>query len=90
MNRDLPHSSLPGVLAAVREARAESFRADPYLLLEEMTNADRDELLATLLGHLWSPHRQDEMYFDRPIRVWGELNDAAEFALQLQVEREAV
>jgi hypothetical protein len=90
VNRDIPHSALPGLINAVREMHAESFRNDPVLLLEAMTHADRDELLVTLLRHIWSPMQNGERLNDHPRRVFSECNDAAEAMVTFLVEREAV
>jgi hypothetical protein len=87
---DVPHSSLPGLINATRWSRAESFRADPVSIVEALTTADRDELLVTLLRHIWSPMQNGEGLNDHPRRVFSECNDAAESVVTFLVEREAV
>jgi hypothetical protein len=82
MKRDLPHSSLPGLINATRWSRAESFRADPVSIVEALTTADKDDLIVTMLRAIYSG--QDDYSALRAC------TNAAEAIVQFLVEREAV
>jgi hypothetical protein len=82
VKRDIPHTSLPGLINAVREMHAESFRNDPVLIVEALTTADKDDLIVTLLRSLYS--RQDDGSINRECRR------AVESVVTFLVEREAV
>jgi hypothetical protein len=82
MKRDLPHSSLPGLINATRWSRAESFRADPVSIVEALTTADKDDLIVTWLRLIYS--QQDDYSITSGCR------NASEAVVQFLVEREAV
>jgi hypothetical protein len=82
MNRDLPHSALPGLINAVREMHAESLRNDPVLIVEALNTHDKDDLIVTFLRAIYSG--QDDYSALRAC------TNAAEAIVQFLVEREAV